>query len=231
MKKQTDNNFFALIGIIILSACILIFINSCQKETSKVVAKTNDASTANASASLPIVYTDINPDTVLNKSGAVYNLDINNDGIADYTITNYNSSVGITCLGKNEVLTDSSLHTLIALSSNINIGANSGLWQNASVSIASYTWKYGGCGPGGNHALPTGCIDYTDHGPFPNQSAAFLGLRFHKGLNTYYAWARLTTKSPYISSKSTGLSAFIVSIQDYAYNSGTSQPILAGQTK
>ncbi len=214
-----------LFSYLALTALLLSNIK-CSKESQPDNKKSNDSLTASTVVAPKIIYTDINPDTVL-YSGAVYNLDINNDGIADFTISNNKSSVELSCLGNNEVLIDSALNTLSALSSNINIGAT-GLWKNSSLLITSYTSHIGGCGPTGNHASG-GCTDYVDKGPFPNQAAAFLGLRIHKGLNTYYAWARLTTRLPYITGKSVPLASFIVSIQDYAYNSGTGLPILAGQ--
>lgn len=82
----------------------------------------------------------------------------------------------------------------------------------------------------GDHAV-SGCIDYKDHGPFPNQVAAFLGLRIHKGSDVYYAWVELTTRLGYISEKSAGLECYAVYIQDYAYNPVVGLPILAGQSQ
>ncbi len=139
MKKQINEKSFTFIGIAILS--IFVLANGCQKSASV------DSGVRAAPLGTAIIYTDINPDTELYKGGSVYNIDINNDGIADYTISNYCDFVQLKCLGNNGVLIDTSLHALSALSSGISIGANSKMWKDSSATITYYTWQYGGCGP------------------------------------------------------------------------------------
>jgi hypothetical protein len=58
-----------------------------------------------------ILYTDVNPDVVLNQltlGSTSYMLDMNNDGITDYEITNSYSVVGDTTYSKSYVIADSS---------------------------------------------------------------------------------------------------------------------------
>jgi hypothetical protein len=228
MIKQLGKKSYAFISMIILFIFFLIFINSCKKEVSKDITQENHAIETNTSAILPIVYTDINPDTTI-VSGHSYQLDINKDGIADYEIWVNCSEVGITSLGNNEVLADSSQFEV--LDSNVSIGSASKIWVTPSSGAALdyYTTQKGGCGPGA-HATG-GCTDYRNWGPFQRGIPGFLGLRIHKGSAIYYGWVRLTVFCPVISSPTAPLQCFSMKIQDYAYNSASGQSILAAQKK
>ena len=77
MKKQITKKLSAFISIIVTS--ILIFNGSCSKDI-----KSPDSGNTITCAS-KIVYTDVNPDSVILKSEIdSFKLDLNNDGITDF---------------------------------------------------------------------------------------------------------------------------------------------------
>jgi hypothetical protein len=231
MKTQITKKISALVTVMTFFFSIIFFNNSCQKEISANAIKEDDTFKTNGSLIPQIVYTDINPDNILNATGSACNLDINNDGISDYTITNNLTSIKLSCLGRNEVLLDSIYHSPgAALPLNKIIGSNSTIWQDTS-GIMTYTLsKIGGCGPTGNH-YQGGCKSYYAQSPWGSKynsipTEAYLGFRIYVGVNIYFAWARVkvAVSNPFANH-------LTITIEDYAYNSNVNQLILAGQTQ
>ena len=174
-----------------------------------------------ASANAQIVYTDVNPDSTITCSGSActktYNLDLNNDGISDYSITSvrtgnicqhgglvYRSYVSVSALNTNAVVAVTS--TTYPLAINFNDKIFSGL----SLSTSGYVWNkyWGNCGSGTLNL-------------WPNSVDRYLGLKLIVGANTYYGWARMQVV---FGTQPTCI------IKDYAYNTIPNQPILAGET-
>ncbi len=178
-----------------------------------------------------IVYTDVTPDSTMFCGGAIcaknYNLDLNNDGNNDFTLsasasatntnpTHYGKRVIASPLNGNavkDILVNSNIVS-IPLQFNTVIDSNLLLnqsWQTSGWNILKDTaWSSFG-GPGG-----------SGYGLWDSLSDYFLGLRLLQSGQTYYGWVRLRVDvtSSYAS----------VIIIDYAYNSIPNQPILAGQT-
>ena len=174
-----------------------------------------------ASANAQIVYTDVNPDstiTFLGSSGIKsYNVDLNNDGISDYSISSvrngnicqhggmvYRSQVSVSAFNTNAVVAVTS--TTYPLAMNFNNVISSGLSLSASGLVYSTYW--GNCG--------TGSLNL-----WPNSVDRYLGLKLTVGANTYYGWARMLVV---FGTQPT------FTIKDYAYNSVPNQPIRAGET-
>jgi len=168
-----------------------------------------------------IVYTDINPDVAVFCSpncSVRRNIDINNDGIADFTITTTNKSyctctpcicmnlqkrynVSVARLNNNTI--QSSGHPL---DSNVIIGSDTVHSVSAKV-LRSYSFDHG-------------LITWS--GEWEKSADGYLGLKLIADGKTYYGWARLS-----VNVSSVGASCII---KDYAYNSIPNQPILAGET-
>ena len=177
-----------------------------------------------ASANAQIVYTDVNPDTIMscpnNPCNKSYSLDLNNDGTVDFTLrTVYNI---LTCSGQNFISTKS----VSILSQSGNLAASNMLFANSSIgsslsfstnSVTLRSIVTGSIGPG-----CTGSLGTT--GSWINTSDYYLGLQFALGSNTYYGWVRLNVV---VASSSSTVSC---TVKDYAYNTIPNQPILAGQT-
>jgi Secretion system C-terminal sorting domain len=170
-----------------------------------------------------IVYTDVNPDSVINGS---YNLDLNNDGVADFILTDTTWLVTqgrcgtatdyifkITPLHNDAVLSDT-IYYPYALQANDSIAADLSSWLiAANQALAQLQWQCDRCGGAEDGHY---CFRSFGTGHWVNLSGdRYIGLQLIKGSNTYYGWVRLS-KSPF-------------SVKDYAYNSIPGQPILAGE--
>ncbi|MBP9083558.1 MAG: T9SS type A sorting domain-containing protein [Bacteroidia bacterium] len=174
-----------------------------------------------ASANAQIIYTDVNPDSTITCLGSActksYNVDLNNDGVSDYSISSvrngnicqhgglvYRSSVSVSALNTNAVVAVTSTTYPLAMSFNNVI--SSGLSLSASGFVFNKYW--GNCG--------TGTLNL-----WPNSVDRYLGLKLIVGTNTYYGWARMQVV---FGSQPT------FTIKDYAYNTIPNQPIRAGET-
>jgi len=179
-----------------------------------------------------IVYSDVNPDSVIGS----YNLDINNDGIADFVFDK--STYEIQCVGfadfeysysdryylnlsvapsngNNEIITDGTY--ALALDSSSPIVPDS-LWATVSQTLIE-------------GATTTGhCIGALSSGHWLNVSDKYLGIKFIKNNNIYYGWARLSSSYRVSPAPTYNLTMGRLILKDYAYNSIPNQPIIAGQT-
>lgn len=226
MKKQIKEKRFSFIIIIIFSFSILATNSSCKKETN---AETGKIASPPGST---IIYTDINPDTLLSSSQTIYNLDLNKDGITDFvfrggfyiSVCGDGYSIGVTNLSvepaneNNAILNDGASHAYV-LDSTVAIVPGSP-WANTSQVLLIG-------GRGSSRCLPS----IHRGGYWVNVSDKYLGLKFIKGNNTYYGWAKLSSSYYYTPDHQYQLSRGQLTIKDYAYNSSPNQPILAGQTK
>ncbi len=183
-------------------------------------------------AQAQVVYTDVNPDRTFNTGGAVYHLDLNNDGINDFNIsyttqtkstthcgTHTNSYIRIMPLNQNEVSGDDS-NNVPAVESNVIINSTAFTWKDTTNEVlASQSWS----------PCKYGCYDLhfcvwvalpSYHGNWAGAVDKYIPLRLHAGSNTYYGWVRLDVAANRDS----------FTIKDYAYNLIPNQSILAGET-
>ena len=174
-------------------------------------------------ANAQIVYTDVIPDSTISTNGGMYNLDLNNDGIIDFTFKVYHSVVGCAPLGyshgsgwvrilpsgSNQVA-DTILNHPNPLNLNTVIGNGISFWSNDSLqTLRSFFRNCGSSIVYSGYWIPTG-----DH---------YLGLKLIGNFATYFGWVRLDVHA-------FSLAVIGVVIKDYAYNSIADQPILAGDT-
>jgi hypothetical protein len=166
-------------------------------------------------ANAQIVYTNVKPDSTIFFSKGVFHLDLNNDGIIDYTL-NFQYINGF-CIKKkskwgNLYSTSLSKHVLSdslsypkKLLANYVIDGSSRVWSTTGGKLRGRFWSCSGV------ADNIGNWKTTDDG--------YAGLQLNDGFNTYYGWVRLSVS---------GTNS--ITIKDYAYNSIPGQSILAGQT-
>lgn len=107
MKPQITKKLFALIAAIMLSFSALVFYNSCQKEINADAINTNDSSganNANTTVGSKIIYMDLIPDSIVGCyiptytgiCSSIYYLDLNRDGINDFSIMVSNTKIALT---------------------------------------------------------------------------------------------------------------------------------------
>jgi hypothetical protein len=230
MKKQITQKLSAFISIILIS--ILIFNSGCSKDTKN--PDNGNTTTGNSK----IIYTDVNPDSVILKSSTdSFRLDMNNDGINDFVL--HRSSVGGICggddlfgysyryhtslsvapaNGNNEIITDSAY--ALALDSSSVIAADS-LWAADPQTLIAGTIRITGRCENGPSFIG---------GHWINVSDKYLGLKFTKDNKIYYGWARMSSSYSFSPTPGAYLIPGQLILKDYAYNSIPNQPILAGQT-
>jgi hypothetical protein len=232
MEIDTKRKFPAFITMI-FTIVVLLFNGSCSKDT-----KSLDSGKTTTGSS-KIVYTDVNPDSlILKMNPASFNLDLNNDGINDFE---FNSTKG-TCddgLIAPEVpyvylsvAPASGGNTIMTNSASITNGLNLASVLDSSTAIAPDSlWAstpqfllYGASTSGYIRCMVV-------HGYWLNVSDKYLGLKFIKGNNTYYGWARLSSSYSVTPAPYRHLTIGQLILKDYAYNSIPNQPILAGQIK
>jgi|GEM_PF-5540488 len=177
-------------------------------------------------ADAQIIYTDVNPDHVVNCTGSPcsssYNIDLNNDGINDFTISKGFNAMGSCVVTYNRTI------SLLALGSNaVTVSAGSSfpslLLSGNLISPAAVT------GSGGTlrHASQTyNCMNnnwstaiFT--GNWPGQGYA--GLKLVKNGLIYYGWILLNVSMPSLSSSAS------CTVLKYACNSVPDLPIQAGE--
>ncbi|HEX4374710.1 MAG TPA: hypothetical protein VHZ50_15510 [Puia sp.] len=234
MKSIKTPTNFSYTGIIIFFISILIFAISCQKNTNPVTVPTKPIPPTNPTGST-IIYTDVNPDSSILLTSDSFDLDLNNDGITDFTFNKSLSStqcrsavqttftfhihLSITPANTNNAAMTSASNIALALDADsaTTIGPDS-LWATTSEVLLEGV-AISNCTPVSGHA-----------GYWLNVSDKYLGLKFTAGNNTYYGWARLSSTYSVGAGSDLIIGGQLI-LKDYAYNSAPNQPILAGQTK
>ena len=169
-------------------------------------------------AKAQVIYTNLDPDVNL-KFGESYILDLNNDGITDFSFKvedafengRYRDEVG-----------GYELFNSVNAKSNTTSGYPYkfpyALNNNDSINALDHWMPYGLTDSSGGILYQTAGSYNTYIGFWKQAHDKFLGLRIYKDGNFYYGWARLTV---YSSRK--------MRIKDYAYNATPNAPILAGE--
>jgi hypothetical protein len=163
-----------------------------------------------------IVYTNVSKPVILN--GAPLSIDVNNDGVADFTLTNFSSLTGglgffflaaAPAQSGNEVLQVTSHGKIVAaaLSSGHPIGAKSSFRKNPPH-LYMARQKF-------NTAAG------STYGPWLSVEYAYLGLKFVIQGQTHYGWAQVKF------SQTGGFRS--ATLSGYAYESVADQPIAAGK--
>ena len=184
-----------------------------------------------ASANTQIVYTDVIPDVVRgcnypSPCGADFLIDLNNDGINDFTFAPraHGFSCGncspnpVAVLGtRDSALIISTAQSWIADTVGgfgLNKSMDSSLaWTNAVYNLAQNGERCMACTNGnGSHKVTQGIT-----GNWQNVSGKFMGLKIKVGPDFYYGWIKLGVS---IASYSVS-----ITIMEYAYNSIPNQHI------
>lgn len=163
-----------------------------------------------------IVYTNVDPDST---SSTTYDLDLDNNGVNDFSISrgsgpnlcgHSGNNIHATSVVSNAILANVS-DAAYKYGFGNEISAQILTWSTNTVLMVQYFWKTLQC-PGGSYG-------YTGSWYNAVPSDGYLGLKLLVGGNIHYGWVLLRTN---------GVTSF--TIRGYAYNTVPDQAILAGQT-
>ncbi|MFZ0420109.1 MAG: hypothetical protein WAM04_18550 [Candidatus Sulfotelmatobacter sp.] len=168
-------------------------------------------------ADAEIIFTPVNGQIA---SGSKYALDLNHDGVVDFTLENdlhlsttpFGDDLNIVPAVKGNAVWQGAHErygqlTAAALAAGVPVGSGKPFtFQAVNMAYASLT-----------------ALTYVSGGPWKNATNRFLGLKFLINGEVHYGWARLTvlTDSHRETVKAT--------LTGYAYETVANQPILTGQ--
>ena len=185
---------------------------------------------ASSAVNSQIVYTNVDPDIIIDTASGQYNLDFNADAMIDVTLnvmnvmefTSISTSTSAVYAGSLAVVTPG-----------IGAGVVSAILGSSSSSYVTAMNNGDLIGTAvvfGGSSMAALAIDITitsssssyqiSNGAFLGVTDKFLGVKFLIGTNTHYGWARLDVSA----------NADTIRLKDYAYNVAADSPILAGQT-
>lgn len=176
---------------------------------------------ATTGSSQVIVYTDVNPDEVINP-GSFYELDMDNDLTGEFFIwiASLSGTYGSTFFSGYQaaVMPWSSGNSVLVYDYYgypRPVAMNSGSWISAGQSMSSNS--------GGGWLLAQSLVmsgTYTfGGGAFQGVSDAYIGVRFDMGGQPHYGWVRIDVAP----------GADKITVKDYAYHSVATREIMAGQ--
>lgn len=180
-----------------------------------------------------IIFTDVDPDETYNINGDEYALDLNNDGLTDFTLNVIDFTVPdlFYTVVYGTLYFDGLIQDVLL----VPISGNSVAGSSGSY-VYPYALNSGDIINGGlpfqSNSLQTmvsylGIIDYPSlgavygfysNGNWIGVSDKYLGLKFQIGADTHYGWARLDC----------GADHHTFTIKDYAYNATPDASIIAG---
>src|ERR1700675_853305 len=169
-------------------------------------------------ADAKIIYTPAHV-SILGPRGS-YAIDLNHDGIVDFTITNttrFNTDQAFSNLFAQGPRGNAVVGSFVyggfppdarALNAGIQIGPSNHLFQGAAKMVSYY---YGGGG-------------HSAHGNWVNVTNRYLGVAFQIGGHTHYGWARFTVEVVNQRFR------ILAGLTGYAYETVADTPIIAGKT-
>jgi hypothetical protein len=167
-----------------------------------------------------IVYT---PANVVIGTNQHYNLDLNHDGVTDFTIQNYWKSSN-RCQEFTYVYESPAAGNGVVPYYDINGAFAAALTQGAA--IGSGQKFVGGQETMAEFGLKAPCSPFSE-GPWLNVVDHYLGLSFQVNGQTHYGWARLTV----LLHQGRGGGSFTATLTGYAYETIARKSINAGQTR
>lgn len=195
--------------------------HSIQNRLKSYSALAGTVAAAISSANAQVIYTDITPDTLLN-TGEIFNLDLNNDAVTDFQLTQQSGLyggyisydvVGVFALGAaNAVDTSGGQGTATAFAAGVQVDSTLN-WVDSTAAAS--------LNPPTANALAASVPAFAIYsGNFLGQNGKFLPLRFDFGGGRYYGWVRLNVAGD----------AKSFTVIDYAYTNYLNSYSITGQT-
>jgi len=183
-------------------------------------------STAAMAAQAQIIYTDVNPDYVLDTNLETYSLDINNDGTPEAIFLMYNGVISSSIAAYGVALYSSSNSVGVVGNygyynwngSSTSFGVLSALDDNVTVDINANFMSYGFAGLEAFYVNNPGSVLTIPE--WFGKDDKYMGIVFSDGVSVNFGWMRCSMNND----------GTIFTIKDYAYNSQNNAPILTGAT-
>ena len=199
--------------------------NTIESKIKRYSALAGGITAIAGAANAQIVHTDINPDTLITGNGAVYNLDVDNNGVIDFTFNTMSTSftypgtpatfVNYSGAYMNPAASGNSM--MISSYGPMNVPAGSAIGSSGSFT-SSGGWvglvadiSYVSSSSTSSYSLTFGYFLNTD---------GFVGLKFQNSANTHYGWARIEVAND----------GTVLSVKEYAFESTPNTAINAGET-
>jgi hypothetical protein len=242
MKNQFIKAPFSFFIGFIRLLLLLIVVFGCQKQSTP-----EDPAKLKPFPPTTIVYSNLNQDTIITgiNTDTLYTLDLNNDGIPDFTFakkiktyricngdpdngTRGNKRVPINLItmspGNGNAVADYSISAdstfPLPFSDLAVISSATALWSDSINQILNV------------FAPGTLCGDSYESGLLIPENldnkTAFLGLRLVIGSNAYYGWVKISVA---LGGPVGGFSTYNLTIMGFAYNKNPGQSIRAGQLR
>jgi len=156
-------------------------------------------------------------------SFSLYHLDLNKDGVTDFTIRNTQSvhsdgkknSLSIRGAASNVLVAKPVGDYLFAPALRRGTPISSAIYESALMVTQGFS-------TGGPRPVTSASFTY---GPWANVTGRYLGLKFQIHGATHYGWARFNVR---VSKKSFSI---VATLTGYAYETIPNKPIIAGKTK
>jgi len=213
--------------------------NSLETNLKKYSLLAGSITSAISTVNAQIVYTDVNPDTLLNNHGETYTLDLDNNGVVEFNLQSLDTAIVSSSynLQTNLQIVGGAIGNIVAGASFISdtssfpLALSQGDTIDGNDTFVSYP-----LGTSSSFGAPIlGLLSYSTidtitgntiaqgslaYGNFiPNQEA-FIGVKFDISGNVHYGWLRVEMSSD----------ADTIIIKDYAYESTANTAIIAGNT-
>ncbi len=177
------------------------------------------------------IYTDINPDVVLNTNGDSLAIDFNGDAIVDVTLAMFEGTFsGSFAYGTGSV---SYTGTYVGAGAEVGSGANAGWMSTTSGALANVAAgaAIGAAGSFSSSGAALGVVQgtylgppfATSYGPYSNgnflgATDAYIGIQFDASGAAHYGWVRVDMSAE----------GDILTIKDYAFQPIPGADIIAG---
>lgn len=213
--------------------------NSLETNLKKYSLLAGSITSAISTVNAQIVYTDVNPDTLLNHHGETYALDLDNNGVVEFNLqsldtaivySSYNMQTNLQIVGGAignivagaSFISDTSSFPL-AISQGDTIDGNDTFVSYPLGTSSSFGVPIIGLLSNSTIDTITGntiAQSSTVYGNFTPNQEAFIGVKFDISGNNHYGWLRVEMSSD----------ADTIIIKDYAYESTANTAIIAGNT-
>ncbi len=210
---------------IITSKIIIMIKNVLNNKLKSYSALAGSVLAVAGSADAQIIYTDVNPDTLMNStlgSLITYDVDFDNNGITDMSVGTYAYAYGGSNLNYsfNFLSPDAVSAAIGTIDANYSLPTPTPLASGVFVDPASVNWLDTTASGGTTQFNAATFMGTTLLGTFNTGADAYIGARFLIGANTHYGWIRINVSAD----------CSTTTVKDFAYKAVPNTGLNTGET-